>query len=166
MDIPEILSANSGGLRESGEAGDTRPGPRCSGEPPSRTQGVHGRARAGLLQSGLGQADVAAATHAEGAHAEGAHALRERALDAGAHAVVLLPGRIAHPRPRRVQRLVLRTRMEVDRATPGLRRRAQLPGGAGAAVGAAEHGLDAWGADLVQAGTPGHRRLAPRTGGP
>src|SRR4051812_42911482 len=78
----------------------------------------------------------------------------------------LLPGRIAHPRPHRVQRLVLRARVEVDRATPGLRRRAQLPGGAGPAVGAAEHGLDTRGADLVQAGTPGHRRLAPRTGDP
>src|SRR3954447_13147356 len=94
------------------------------------------------------------------------HALRERALDAGAHAVAPLPRGVVHPRPRRVQRLVLRARVEVDRATPGLRRRAQLPGGAGAAVGAAEHGPDARGADLVQAGTPGRRRLAPRTGDP
>src|ERR687897_59769 len=68
--------------------------------------------------------------------------------------------------PRRVQRLVFRARVEVDGAAPGLRRRAQLPGGAGAAVGAAEHGLDARGADLVQAGTPGHRRLASRAGDP
>jgi transposase-like protein len=37
VDETLILSANSGGRRESGEAGDTRPGPRCSGKPPHRT---------------------------------------------------------------------------------------------------------------------------------
>ena len=48
-DITLILSANSGGLGESGEAGDAGLGVRGSGQPLHGTRGVHGGRRAGLL---------------------------------------------------------------------------------------------------------------------
>src|SRR5215213_8623398 len=69
-----------------------------------------------------------------------------------------------HPGPGRVQGLAFLTWVEVHGAARGLRWRAQLPGRASAAIGAAEHRADAWGADLVEAGPPGHRRPALRAG--
>src|SRR3954471_15164546 len=78
--------------------------------------------------------------------------------------VALLPGRIVHAYSRCVQPLVFGTRVEVDGTTRILGRGAQVPGGAGAAVGAAEHCTDAWGTDLIAADTPGHRGLALRAG--
>ena len=62
-----------------------------------------------------------------------------------------------HPGAGRVQRFVFLAWVEVHGAACGLCWRAQLPSRAGAAIGAAEHGADAWGADLVEAGTPGYR---------
>src|SRR5829696_882687 len=103
----------------------------------------------------LSQAYIAAP-----AQAEGAHALRECALNPGPHTVAFLPGGVVHPGPRRVQRLVFLPWVEVDGAACGLRRRAQRPGGAGATIGAAEHGLDAGAADLIEPRAPGHRDLA------
>src|SRR4051812_6075973 len=78
--------------------------------------------------------------------------------------VALLPGRVVHACSRCVQRLVFGTRVEVDGTTRLLGRGAQVPGGAGAAVGAAEHCADAWGTDLIAADTPSHRGLASRAG--
>src|SRR5215211_4974905 len=80
--------------------------------------------------------------------------------------IALLPRRISHPRPSRVQRLVLLPEVEVDGAARILCRCADRPGGAGPAVGAAEHGLDARAAVLVGPHAPGHRRLALRAGDP
>ena len=107
-DVGQILSANSGGLRQCFEAGHARFGARPSVQPVHDAGHVHG-GYAGLLQSGFGQADVAALPHAEGAHA-----LRERAFDAGARMIALFPSGIVHPRSRRVQRLVFPPRMEVN----------------------------------------------------
>src|SRR3712207_8872438 len=109
----------------------------------------------------LGQANISAS-----AQAEGAHSLRECALDPGPHTVALRPGGVVHLCPRCVQRLVFLAWVEVDGAACSLRRRAQRPGGAGAAIGAAEHGLDAWAADLVEPSAPGHRDLASRAADP
>jgi hypothetical protein len=68
-DIGEILSANSGGVRQSSETRHARPGTRAPGQPMHGARDVYCGGRAGLLQSALGQADVAASSHAEGAHA-------------------------------------------------------------------------------------------------
>ena len=67
--IGEILSANSGGLSQGGEAGHACLGARRSGQPMHNARGVQRGGGTHLLQSGLGEADVTASAHAEGAHA-------------------------------------------------------------------------------------------------
>jgi Phosphofructokinase len=149
--IPLILSANSGGSSQSCEARHARFGAWCSVQPLHRTQDVHCGSRTSLLQSGLGQADIAAPTHAKRPHTLG-----KRAFNASAYAVAALPCGILHARPRCVQCLVFRARMEVERPACVLRRCAQRAVGASAAVSTAEYDMNAWSADFVAPGTPGH----------
>src|SRR3954451_8320210 len=154
-----ILSANSGSRRQGGEASDARLGALSTIEPVDNPRHVHRGGDANLLKPGLSQTDVAAPTHAEGTDA-----LRERAFHPGSDLVALLPGRFAHPPPRRVERLVLGTWMEIDMAAHCLGRGAQVLGGEGPTVRSAELSHDARAAVDILDGAPGHRDLALRAG--
>jgi hypothetical protein len=68
-DIGEILSANSGRRRESGEARYACLGPRQAVQPVHDPRYVHRGGSTDLLERGFGQSDVAASAHSEGAHA-------------------------------------------------------------------------------------------------
>ena len=68
-DVGEILSANSGRRRESGEARYACLGPRQAVQPVHDPRHVHRGGGTDLLERGFGQPDVAAPAHPEGAHA-------------------------------------------------------------------------------------------------
>ena len=68
-DVGKILSANSGGLSQGGEAGHACLGARRSGQPRHNARDVQRGGGTHLLQPGLGEADVTASAHAESAHA-------------------------------------------------------------------------------------------------
>lgn len=68
-DVGKILSVNSGGLSQGGEAGHACLGARRSGQPMHNARGVQRGGGTHLLQPGLGEADVTASAHAECAHA-------------------------------------------------------------------------------------------------
>jgi putative transposase len=119
LDEVSIPSAKSGSPWQSREAGHARLGAGQPAEPAHDARDVHRAGDADLLEPGLRQPDVAAP-----AHPECAHALREGALDPGPPVIALLPSGAVHPRPRRIQRLVLLAGMELDGAARDRRRRA------------------------------------------
>jgi len=104
LDEVLMLSANSGGSRQGCKARRACLGAWPSIHPVHHPRDVRRHRRAGLLQASLRQADAAAP-----AHAECAHALRERALHPGPPVTAFHPCRICHPRPCRIQRLVVLT---------------------------------------------------------
>jgi hypothetical protein len=67
LDEVVILSANSGGLFQGGEAGHARLGTGPSVEPVHHSGHVHRSCGADLLQPGLRQTDVSALAHTKGA---------------------------------------------------------------------------------------------------
>jgi hypothetical protein len=67
--VAEILSANSGRRRESGEARYACLGPRQAIQPVHDPRYVHRGGGTNLLERGFRQPDVAAPAHPEGAHA-------------------------------------------------------------------------------------------------
>src|SRR4051794_3129387 len=146
LDTVGGVGAGGEGGEAGGAGGGARDRPEPGGEPFEVDRGRGGD----VLEVRSGQPAIAAATQPEGAHP-----LREGALDPGPPAVAVPALLGAQPFARRLERLVLGPRLQLQ--VPGLvlAARARGPRRAGAAVGPAEPHRDVGCAGLVGLGAPG-----------